>query len=92
MLDWMRRFHRKYSDNISEDSLHRQDSEENSKNDIPQFDHSRRLGQVEDKNPQTTLDNFVKKSDKSLIYDENFGIEDLRLLTRRWREQNLAVE
>ena len=52
---------------------------------------SERVGRVKSKTLGRTLDSYFPKK-TSVLFDENFGMDDFRLLTRSWQKDNLVAE
>jgi hypothetical protein len=97
MLDWMRRFQRKFSlPTPMFDAKMLPVSEAHPKNPA---NHPLLSGDIPkgkstsvNNSPQRTLDGFLKQTTSpSAIFDESFGTEDLRLTIQRWREEKLSV-
>lgn len=44
---------------------------------------------IEESSPQKTMDSFFSRPSQKSLFDESFSKEDFKLLTKRWKEQNL---
>jgi hypothetical protein len=89
ILGWMRKTEKRFSTNFAplnkENSIFNANTKE-SLNFTSKISKNQR--NTDEIIPQKTLDSFLPKIKKSKIFDGSFGLEDFKLLTRRWREKN----
>jgi hypothetical protein len=89
--EWMKRNQRKFASSDDQQSKSLPVSTQHpasltSQKKIVVTSEKNSLEKINTSSPQHTLDALVKP--RSVLFDDNFSLEDFRLLTRRWKEEH----